>query len=88
MSDPPVMFRRDAFYGDFRDTVPKWHVASKVPTDKYGTYVAHCGYTQSNILGGLMVSRSKKRKTHAETCAKCVKAIAKAEAAAVSETNQ
>lgn len=79
-----VMFRRDAFYGDFQGTEPKWHVLKEVRVregldEKWGTHVAWCGYAKSNLLGDVKVSRSKTKKRVSETCGKCLTAIAKHE---------
>jgi hypothetical protein len=79
-----VTFKRGAFYGDFKNQTPRWHLA-KEDGGKWGTYVAWCGYTRSNILGELQISRSKTPKKDSETCQKCLTALAKAEAQAIKE---
>lgn len=72
-----VMFRREEFYGDFRNVDPKWHLLKEEPESKWGTLVAYCGYAKSNLLGDLKVSRSKTPKKAADTCGKCLTALAK-----------
>jgi len=83
-----VTFRRGSFYGDFRNVEPKWHLLGAVDPGKWGTYTAWCGYTRSNIVGDLSVSRSKTPKTAATTCQKCVKALGKHEAQLAKEKNK
>lgn len=68
-----VFFKREPFHGF--DEEPMWHVLKDEPADKYGLYVAVCGYQRSNVLGGIKVSRAKKPKKPAESCAKCVAAL-------------
>lgn len=80
------MFKRGQFYGDFRNTEPKWHVlreikrpASDEVDSKWGTHIAWCGYSRSNLLGDLTISKAKKPKKVDETCGSCLVAIAKAD---------
>ena len=72
-----VTFRRGEFFNDFQDTKPKWHLLKGDEPGKWGTFVAYCGYTRSNILGDLRISRSKTPKRAAETCGRCVAALGK-----------
>ncbi len=76
-----VTFRRGRFFGDFANVDPKWHLARPDGDGgKWGTFQAWCGYTRSNIMGDLQVSRSKSPKPVSATCGKCITALGKHEA--------
>lgn len=69
-----VRFRKLAFYGDYSDITPKWHIAADpLPQQKWGVYRALCGFKANNILEDYKISKAKKRPPVAEMCERCLK---------------
>lgn len=57
-------FKRWAFYGDYQAVEPKHHITvqDNLPAGRkqfYGVFVALCGYTYNNIIGGADVRRTR-----------------------------